>query len=130
MVVASAAESIREAAVRLRDGEVGTLVVLDEAGCPIGILTDRDVAVRCVATGRDPATATVGELMSHPPVLVQEATPIEDALERMAGAATRRLVVVGDDGKLVGLLALDDVLELLVEETRSIGKLLRRAAGR
>jgi CBS domain-containing protein len=58
-------------------------------------------------------------------VSVGEATPIETALKRMRGTHMRRLVVVDAAGRLEGLLALDDVLDLLVEEATSIGSLLR-----
>jgi CBS domain-containing protein len=67
--------------------------------------------------------------MSAPATCVHEATPIETALARMAGVRARRLVVVDDDGRLVGILALDDILELLAEELTSIGKLLRQRGG-
>jgi len=127
VVFAEARESVREAALRMTREEVGTLVVLDEARRPTGILTDRDVMVRCVAPGRDPEATPVGDVMSAPVASVVEATPIEDALERMRVLRVRRLPVVDEQGALVGLLALDDVLELLAEETATIGAILRRA---
>jgi len=61
-----------------------------------------------------------------PAVCVQEATPIEDALSRMLAVPARRLVVTDDAGLLVGILALDDVVELLAEESGQIGQLLAR----
>jgi signal-transduction protein with cAMP-binding, CBS, and nucleotidyltransferase domain len=101
-------------------------VVLGEDRKPAGILTDRDIALRCVAQRRDPETTQVGSVMSAPVTSVHESTPIETALARMVGAHARRLVVVDDDEQLVGILALDDVLELLAEEFTSIGKLLQQ----
>lgn len=67
--------------------------------------------------------------MSAPVNCVHESTPIESALARKAGVHLRRLAVVDDEERLVGILALDDVLELLAEELTSVGKLLRRGAG-
>lgn len=125
VVVASPQESVRVAARRMREADVGTLVVLDAKDHPMGMLTDRDVTLRCVAQGRDPDETAISEVMTTPAVCVSEATPIEDALARMAGSVARRLAVTADDGRLVGVLALDDVLELLAEEARSIGRLLR-----
>jgi CBS domain-containing protein len=127
--IATPEESVRAAAARMREHGVGTLVVLDAQGGVLGILTDRDVVLRVVAEGRDPEATPLGEVMSAPAHCVSESTPIEDALAHMARAATRRLVVTGDDGRLVGLLALDDVLELLAEEAGTIGHLLRRSGG-
>lgn len=118
-------ESVRVAAKRLADNEVGTLVILDAHERPIGIITDRDVAVRCVARDLDPDTTPVAAIMTSPVMAVTEATPIEDALTRMARVKARRLVVTGRREKLVGILALDDVLELLVEEVGTIGHILR-----
>jgi len=118
-------ESVRVAAKRLADNEVGTLVILDAHERPIGIITDRDVAVRCVARDLDPDTTSVAAVMTSPVMAVTEATPIEDALTKMARVKARRLVVTGRREKLVGILALDDVLELLVEEVGTIGHILR-----
>lgn len=127
--VASPHETVQAVTERMADTGVGTVVVLDEDRRPAGILTDRDVALRCVAQRRDPGATDVRSLMSAPVACVHESTPIETALARMVGAHARRLVVVDDDRQLVGILALDDVLELLAEELASIGKLLQQRAG-
>jgi CBS domain-containing protein len=118
------AEPVQVAAQRMHDRKVGTLVVVDQLQRPIGILTDRDLAVRVVAHGADPFTTTVGEVMTRAPRTVLQSSPIESALGLMRMAACRRLPVVDDDGKLVGLVSLDDILDLLAEEFGQIGKLL------
>lgn len=123
-------ESVTEAAERMEQQRVGTLVVLDDDKRPIGILTDRDVAIRCVARKLDPDDTTVSQVMTVPVSSVSEDTPIESALRTMAGSKVRRSLVVDSDGRLVGLLALDDVLELLVEEAGAIGDLIRAQAPR
>jgi CBS domain-containing protein len=104
---------------------VGNLVVVDEEKRPLGILTDRDVAVRCVANDLDPDGTPVSEVMTVPVSSVFEDTPIESALRLMAGTRARRSIVVNRDGALVGVLALDDVLDLLAEEAEAIGDLVR-----
>jgi CBS domain-containing protein len=124
--LARADESLRDAARRMAEEEVGTLFVLDPEKRPRGVLTDRDVAIRCVAEGRDPVHTPVSAVMSKPVVSVHESTPIEDALAKMAAHHIRRIAIVGDGGALVGILALDDVLDLLVEETATIGNILGR----
>lgn len=104
---------------------VGTLVVLGGDRRPVGFVTDRDVMFHCVAEGRDAARTKVEEIMAAPVVTVPEDLPIEDALSRMAETKVRRLAVVDRAGCLAGLLALDDVLDLLSEEFGTIGRLLR-----
>ncbi|HSM62131.1 MAG TPA: CBS domain-containing protein [Longimicrobiales bacterium] len=118
-------ESVREAAERMADHGVGTLVILGEDDLPVGIVTDRDIVVRCVAEDLDPQWTTVSEVMSTPPNTVREDTPIEEALQKMASARVRRAIVVDPLGGLVGLLSLDDALDLLAEEAQTIGKLIR-----
>jgi CBS domain-containing protein len=124
--IAQAGESVAVAARRMAEHGVGTLVVVDEQTHPTGLLTDRDVVLRVVATGRDPAATQIGEVMSQPIVRADEDTPIEEGIAKMASAATRRLVVTAADGRLVGVLSVDDVLDLLIEEAKSVGRLLRR----
>ena len=130
-VVATAAptETVRAAATRMSENDVGTLVVLGgEHGVPIGLVTDRDLVVRCIAAGLNPDTTPVSKVSSAPLHVVDEQTPIEDALSRIAQAGVRRLVVTGPDQSLVGVLSLDDVLDLLVEEVSAIGRLLQKQA--
>jgi CBS domain-containing protein len=126
VLVASPEETARAAARRMRDARVGTLVVVDGQMRPSGVITDRDLTVRVLAAGRDPDATPLRELMSQPPDCASEALPIEEALSLMAASSSRRLVITDDAGKLVGILALDDVLELLVEEAASIGRILKR----
>jgi CBS domain-containing protein len=128
--IASPEETVRAVAQRMAKAGVGTVVVLAEAQRPVGMLTDRDIAVRCVAEGRDPDATEVGAVMTAPVACVHESTAIESALARMAGVHARRLAVVDDDERLVGILALDDVLELLAEEAATIGRLLARRGER
>jgi CBS domain-containing protein len=126
--LADPTESVLEAARRMRERRVGTLVIVDDAGKPIGLLTDRDLALRVVAAGGDPRAMSVGEVMTAHPKTASESTPIESALSLMRSGSFRRLPVVNEDGKLVGIVSLDDVLGLLAEEFELIGRLLEREA--
>ncbi len=118
-------EPVRQGAKRMAEHGVGTVVVVDGARRPIGMLTDRDIAVRVVAPGLDPNQATIGEVMSKPVHSVVEETSIESAIRGMAGATVRHAVVTDAKGKLVGILALDDLLDLLAEEVEAVGALVR-----
>jgi CBS domain-containing protein len=126
--IAERTESVLLAAQRMFDRDVGTLVVVDHGRRPVGLVTDRDIALRATATGRDPTTIRVTEIMTVDPQTVTEDTPIETALSLMRSAACRRLVVVDATGRLAGILSLDDVLGLLAEEFTTIGTLLERVA--
>jgi len=117
-------ESVQVAARRMHSRKVGTLVVVDGANRPVGLLTDRDLAVRVLAEGLDPVQTTVREAMSPSPTAVSEETTIEEALRIMRRGPFRRLPVVNSAGKLVGLLSLDDILDLLSEEFADIGQIL------
>jgi len=124
---ASYDESVIAAAQRMRDRQVGTVIVVDEMR-PVGIVTDRDLTVRALAPGLDPRATRVSEVMTPSPTTIREDDSIETALGYMRAGRFRRLPVVGRDGRLLGILALDDVLELVAEELADIGQLLKREA--
>ena len=126
--LADADETVGQAAERMRERGVGTLVILGDAKQPLGIVTDRDLVERVLAAGLDPATTTVGEVMTRDPKTVSEEGSIEGALALMRSGRFRRLPVVDQDDRLVGLLSLDDVLMLLAEEFRNVGGSLEREA--
>ncbi|MBN68854.1 MAG: hypothetical protein CME32_06175 [Gimesia sp.] len=119
-------ESVQVAAERMNSRNVGTLIVLDEESHPIGMLTDRDLALRVVGKGRDAIETTVCDIMTRFPYNISEDTSIEAALTKMRSGGFRRLPVVDREGKLLGVLTLDDILELLCEEFTEIGKLIQK----
>lgn len=121
---ARAEESVQAAAQRMGTRRVGTLIVVDEQNTPVGVLTDRDVAVRVVAWGRDPHRTTVSEVMTTGVTTIPQRTEVEEALALMRSKTVRRLPVVDDRGHLVGVISLDDILTLLAREFRELGQLL------
>ncbi len=128
MATASPDESVRAAARRMAEFDVGTLVVLKETrgSRAVGVITDRDIAIRCVAEKLDPDAALVSEVMTTPVHSVGDDTPLDEAISKMAAAGTRRLVVTGEGDRVAGILSLDDVLDLIVRETTAIGRLLEK----
>jgi CBS domain-containing protein len=122
--LADAEETAQAAAQRMRDRQVGTLVILDRAKKPVGILTDRDLVTRAVAQGKDPRQTYVDEVMTRNPRTISESAPIEQALALMRSGSFRRIPVIGSDGTLVGLVSLDDILSLLAEEFAQVGTLV------
>ncbi|MBI3862882.1 MAG: CBS domain-containing protein [Planctomycetia bacterium] len=123
---ASDDESVQAAAQRMHARNVGSLVVINKACEPVGMVTDRDLTVRVLADGLDAVQTRISEVMTRHPKTVREETPIEEALRLMRAGAFRRLPVVGQSGKLVGLVTLDDVLDLLTEEFREIRSILEQ----
>jgi CBS domain-containing protein len=124
--LAEAEESAHVAAERMLQRQVGSLLVLDGRRRPLGILTDRDLVLRVLALGKNPSETRVRDIMSAGVKTASEDTPIEEAISRMRAGSFRRLPVVDKDGRLIGLVTLDDVIELLAGEFTSIGALLRR----
>lgn len=124
--LAAADETVVAAARRIGEERVGTLLVLNEAKEPIGLITDRDLVLRVIATGKDPQTTHVEEIMTRAPKVIREDTPIEAALGLMRTGSFRRLPVVNQLGELVGILSLDDVLALLAEEFAYIGSVVEQ----
>ena len=102
------------AAQRMKDKMVGSLVVLD-GDKPAGIITDRDIAIRVVGAGKDPTTP-VREVMTRDPITIKDDASFFDLTKAFREAAVRRLIVVDKGGKLVGLISIDDILELLTTE--------------
>lgn len=114
--LADATESVAAAASRMNTRDVGTLIVLNEDRKPIGIVTDRDLTLRVMGQHLDPETTLVGDVLTPDPHTVSERTPIEDTLSSMRAHGVRRLPVVDADEHLVGVVSLDDIMELLFEE--------------
>ena len=119
-------DTVLTASRQMMDHEVGTLVVTDGAGMPVGIVTDRDIVIRCVAEGLNPEKTKVARVMTTEVHTVHEDMSVEVGLEELADKEVRRLVVVNDAGRVAGIVALDDFLEGIVEATADVGRLLRR----
>jgi CBS domain-containing protein len=118
-------ESIREVAKRMDANGVGCLVVVDAEQRPIGMLTDRDIVMRVLRRHGDPDRTRVGAVMQREPSVVREATPFETALRVMRRDAVRRLPVVDESGRLAGILAVDDALQLVASELAGLAQAVR-----
>lgn len=110
---------VRVAAECMAAKSVGAVVVIEDRS-PVGILTDRDVVVRAIARGYAPDLTEVRMVMTPNPICVAEDTHLAGAMERMQFYHIRRLVVVNDAQETVGIITLDDILELLAEERQTL----------
>jgi CBS domain-containing protein len=127
-VVATAIEqeSVTRGAERMAEFDVGCLVVLNRDMQPVGMVTDRDIALRIIGRSLDPDETSLGDLMSTPLRTLREETDVEQALEVMERYGVRRLVVTSNGNGLAGLLSLDDIQEHLSRATASTGRVLER----
>lgn len=108
-------ETILEAARRLAEANVGALPIVGADGEVKGMLTDRDIAVKVVAQGRDPSEVKAGALTQGSVVTVSPDDSLDEALERMTAAEVRRLPVVEGEN-LVGVVSQADVARALPQE--------------
>lgn len=109
----TADQSICACALQMRLDHVGSLVVVDENQTPLGMITDRDIAIEVVARKLNPEQLTVKDIMTAP---VVTATPNESmvvALARMREFGVRRLPIVDEQGKLVGVISNSNLVEEL-----------------
>ena len=114
----------------MRHGHVGSLVVVEKMNggkrVPVGIVTDRDIIVEVIATGLDPSVITVGDIMSENLVVGRESDTVLETLEIMRFKGVRRLPTVDRDGQLVGIVTVDDLLEMLAEELNELARIVAR----
>lgn len=115
VVTASARMTIADAARAMKQKNVGALIVVN-AGRPLGVLTDRDIAIDVVAAGKDPDAVRVEDVMRTKPATLREDLGLMDAARVFAKTGVRRLPVVDKAGRVSGIVALDDLMMLLGNE--------------
>lgn len=117
------------AAEVMRQKHVGFLIVVDESEPwrrrPIGVLTDRDLVVQVFAPGADVGALTVADVMTRDPVIASEEDDLGELLRRLRQAGVRRAPVVDANGGLVGVIAMDDAIELVTNLLCDISGLIR-----
>lgn len=126
-VVVKRDDTVLDAAKLMRQHHVGDVVVVEERDgvqIPVGIVTDRDLVVEIMATELDHTVITVGDIMEQELISVKESVGIFEAIQYMRSKTVRRLPIVDENGALVGILSLDDLLELLSEELLAIAKVV------
>lgn len=128
VVVASRSDSVLEAARLMRQHHVGDVVIVDDvdgARKPAGLVTDRDLVVEVMAPGINPESIGIGEIMSAELATIGEDAGLFEAIQYMRSKGVRRLPVVGKEGQLIGILALDDLIELISEELSELSSLVK-----
>jgi CBS domain-containing protein len=133
VVFIHAQASIPEAARLLREYHVGDLVVIKEKTgkrVPVGIVTDRDIVLEVIAEGVGMDDINVGDIMSDNLVTARESDGLLETIKVMRAKGIRRLPVVNDNNELVGILSVDDLIDLLSEQIVDLARLIAREQGR
>jgi predicted transcriptional regulator len=128
VVVAEKDMEILETARLMRKHHVGDLVIVDKrdgASLPVGILTDRDLVVEVMAQEVPPDEIIAADVMSLDIATVREDEGVWKTLEKMRDLGVRRMPVVDQDGSLVGLVTMDDLLELFTEAMDNMTRLIK-----
>jgi CBS domain-containing protein len=105
--VARPEEPVREVAARMAKGDFGAMPVVDGEKL-VGMVTDRDLAIRVLAAGKDPSTP-VGDVITRDVTFVRGSENVDDILDKMADARIRRLPVVNKMDELIGVVSLGDL---------------------
>ena len=109
VVTAKEHDKIRDVAIRMYEKKIGSVVVVDDEGKPIGIVTERDM-VYVVARALAPDTP-VWMVMTEDPIVINENALVTEAMEKMRVQNIRHLPVVNDEGKLVGMISFRDIVD-------------------
>jgi CBS domain-containing protein len=121
--------TVTEAAQLMREFHVGTLVVAEgeqDSVTPVGVITDRDIIVSVVAPRIDADAIIVGEVMNPTLVTAFEDDDVYETIQKMGLKGIRRLPVVDAEGRLVGIVSEDDLLEQLSREMAALAGISQR----
>ena len=100
--------NLREVARLMVDHDCGEIPVVRD-GRPVGVITDRDIAARAVAAGRNPLEMKASDLMSSPVITVNPSTDVDDCCDTMEEHQIRRVPVVDDSGSCCGMVSQADI---------------------
>jgi CBS domain-containing protein len=126
VVTIRSAQSVVEAARQMRQHHVGDLVVVDDGGAPVGVLTDRDLVVCVLAREADRiAQLQVGDVLTDEVLLARESEDVSEVLRHMQRERVRRVPVVDEGGVLVGILTLDDILGVVSGDLANVAHLVK-----
>lgn len=113
----------------MRRSHVGDVVVVDQPNgkkIAVGIVTDRDLAVEVMATERDPALVTAGDLIGRKLITVGEGSDVYETAELMRYEGVRRVPVVDDQGGLAGIVTMDDLIKIIGEQLALLAQVIGR----
>lgn len=133
LVMADKDASLQQAATRMREHHVGTLVVVGKGaeGLQVfGIVSDRDVVIEAVARGLDVKQTSVARLAENKLAVIPESATLEEAIEAMKRRGVRRLLVANPTGQLSGIVSLDDLLDAVAHDVAELARIGRAGIDR
>jgi CBS domain-containing protein len=113
----------------MREHHVGNVVVVERdkrGSVPVGIVTDRDIVISVIAPKLDPSQLTVGEIMGADLVTASDDQDVFETVEQMRRHGIRRLPITDKQGGLLGIVAVDDLLELLAMQLSGLSRVVAR----
>ena len=102
----------------MKEGKVGSIIVIDQNTEPVGIITERDIVRRVISDGKDPTITKAVDIMSKPLITVGEDTHLYDVAKKMVKYKIRRLPVVKDNNTLVGIVTVTDIIKYFHEKNK------------
>jgi CBS domain-containing protein len=129
VIVTGRETTILEAARLMRTHHVGNVIIIDKKDNvtkPVGILTDRDIVIEVVAAALEPASLTVGAVMGQELVTASEEQGVFETIQQMRLKGIRRIPIVDKQGGLIGVVSVDDLIEMIADELGGIAELMQR----
>ena len=127
VLIAQKYDTLVEAAKLMREYQVGSIVVVEEKNgvrYPVGLVTDRDLVIEVIAKEVDINSVTLGDVMYRDIILGKENDDVNETIKIMRQKGIRRLPVVDDNGARVGIVTLDDLIDLIAEQLKDIAALI------
>jgi CBS domain-containing protein len=123
VIITSRETSVIQVSQLMREHHVGSIVVTEvqnDCNIPVGIITDRDLVIELLSKEVDVTRVTAGDVMSTEIITARESSHIYDILKLMRGKGIRRVPVVNDEKVLIGIVTVDDLLDVVISELDDI----------
>ena len=123
VIIATRETSVTELAQLMREHHVGSIIITEqqnECNIPVGIITDRDLVIELLSKDVDIQSISAGDIMSSELITVRDSNHVYDTLKLMRGKGIRRMPVVNDENVLIGILTVDDLLDVVISELDDI----------
>lgn len=127
VVIAQKNDTLLEAAKLMREYHTGDVVIVEKRNSlnyPVGIVTDRDIVIEVIAKEVDGNSLTLGDVMYRELTLAKEHDDIHETIQIMRQKGIRRLPVIDDNGALIGIITLDDLIDLIAEQLKNLAELI------